>query len=345
MVKSLIFFSVFAALNALAQPNDPYLAKEQWWVKSAEETGGASIQAAWSITRNKYMPKVAIIDSGIDTDHPEFQNQILVNSKEIPGNNIDDDNNGCVDDVLGCDAMSMRGNISDSGNHGTHVAGLIGARHNNKIGIAGAARFVKIIPIKLQFGNMPAEEMDGQFARAIDYAINRGADIINMSLVIPVDRPQFRAAIQRAQKKKILIVAAAGNDNVEVNQYPALYANKFSNILVVAASTPQRIRASFSNYSPLFAHVFAPGAQILAPVPGAIYQYKSGTSMATPIVSGIAANILATYGKLPPEALKERIIETSHRFENFEGAVSSKGLVNAYNAITGQMSINFSWKK
>lgn len=343
----LLGLSFFIAGATYAQ-NDPFL-NLQWWTKSAVATGGATLEEAWKITKNKYTPNVAVIDTGVDVNHPDLQGQILVNQREIPNNGIDDDRNGCVDDYFGCDALTMQGDVSVSMFHGTHVAGTIAAKHNNGIGIAGAARFVKLIPVKVDFSKTPSLEIaDQAVARAIDYAVMRGADIINLSFGTNDPIPFTKMALSRAHKRRVLVVIAAGNDGSELvarNVYPALYARNFSNILVVASSTEELIKAASSNYSPLFVHVFAPGQRIYATMPGGAYDYKNGTSMATPVVAGVAANIYATYGKLPAEAVKERIIETSHRFESFDGFVSSNGLVNAYNAITGQMSINFTWKR
>ena len=138
---------------------------------------------------------------------------------------------------------------------------------------------------------------------------------------------------------------AAGNDSsvLDDSHIMSIYAKKFSNIILVASSSKQRVISHFSNYSSDNVHVFAPGQNIFSTLTFNAYGHKSGTSMAAPIVSGIVALVLSNHGMSAAKNMRDRIIKTSHKFETLSGKVYSNGLVDAYNAITGQLSLNFIW--
>lgn len=334
----LIGLLTLGTISSFSQTNDPYIS-EQWWIKSDFENGGANILKSWSIAKKNYNPKIAIIDSGIDINHFDLKKNISINSKEIPNNNIDDDNNGYLDDYYGYSVPQNNGDVSDTHSHGTHVAGIIAAENNNMIGIAGTSTGSKIIPIKITGRN------DGiELSKAILYAVKRGADVINMSIGVTDDVPEFRNAIKIASQNGIIIVASAGNESKHSYKLPARYSKEFNNIIVVASSDQERVMSYFSNYGSDIVHVFAPGNDIYSTLPNNSYGLKSGTSMAAPIVTGIIGLVLQTYGKAAARTMKDRVIGTSHRFESLSGKVYSNGLVDAYNAITGQLSFNFVWK-
>ncbi len=338
MKNTLLILALLQGLSAFAQTNDPYLST-QWWIKDLDN-GGANIENAWAITQKNYIPKIAVIDSGLDVNHEDIKDKILINTKEIPRNGIDDDGNGYVDDYYGFSSYGIRGDLTPLHAHGTHVAGTILATHNNYVGIAGAAKYGVLIPIRFDI----YDETGDSVAAGILYAIARGADVINISAGFAPDSPKMRAAVKLANEKNIIIVASAGNSSRITDSYPALYAKEFKNVITVAASNPERMMTSFSSYGKDVVSLFAPGSDIFAPVPKDRYDYMSGTSMSAPIVTGIVALVLSTHGPKAAPTMRERLIETCHRIEMMNGKVYSNGLVDAYNAITGQMSINYVWR-
>lgn len=337
---------LFLLLNILvcsfAQTNDP-LVSGQWWLKSNTETGGVNLINAWKIAKRKYTPKVAVIDTGLDVDHEDIKANILVNKAEIPSNGLDDDGNGYIDDYYGYSAVDNNGDLTPNGDHGTHTSGTIVAIHNNRVGIAGTAKYAKLIPIK--FDIFDAVKATDTIAEGIFYAIKRGADIINISAGSPVTSKKLENAVKKAFENDIIIVLAAGNSSKEnASNYPQNYAKKYSNMIIVASSNDDRKMSSFSNYGKESVHVFAPGSEIWAPISDNKYMFMSGTSMAAPIVTGVVSLVLATHGRKAAKRMRERIINTSHRFETLGGKVYSNGLVDAYNAVIGQYSLNLIWR-
>lgn len=232
--------------------------------------------------------KVAVIDTGINYLHPDLQNNLAANTKEIPDNGIDDDNNGYIDDYYGWNAALKNGNPMDKFFHGTHVAGIIGASSNNEIGIVGINWKVSLIPIK--FVDDEGGGSTETAIRAIDYAVLRGVKIINASWGGPKSSPLLEEVISRCRDKGILFIAAAGNettDNDKVPSYPANY--QLDNIISVASIDLHKDLSWFSNWGAKTVHVAAPGESILSTVGGSRYGFKDGTSMAVPHISGAAA--------------------------------------------------------
>ncbi len=204
----------------------------------------------------------------------------------------------------------------------------------------GVSSYLKILPIKI---NTAYHKIDGQMPSAIHYAIDRGVDIINISLKTGFHK-LISDAIERAKKKNILIIAASGNKSQNSADYIALYKTWFSNVVSVASSDRDRLKSYFSNYGSESVDIFAPGSDICSTIMKNKYGIKSGTSMATPVVSGVAALVLATHGKQAAKTMRERLVGTAHRFEALSGLVSSNGLIDAHNALTGQLSLNFLWE-
>ena len=287
-------------IRAETAPNDPRFG-ELWGLNNVGQgsgTAGADIgaTAAWSRSTGSGDVVVAVLDSGVDYTHPDLASNIWANPGEVPGNGIDDDGNGYVDDVRGWDFVNRDNNPMDDNSHGTHVAGTIGARGNNNLGVTGVSWDVSIMPLKVldHYGN-------GSISAAIDaigYAWRNGAVISNSSWGGIFSSQALRDAIQTAgTSADHLFVAAAGNSGTvmdapnAVKFYPAAY--DLPNILSVAASDRNDQLAGFSNSGWLSVDLAAPGVDILSTMPGGGYGSKSGTSMAAPHVAGAAALLRA----------------------------------------------------
>ncbi len=244
---------------------------------------------------------VAVIDSGVDCDHPDLASNIWVNSAEFNGTpGVDDDGNGFVDDIHGVSVVSNEhsGNPDDDHGHGTHVAGIIAASANNSEGGVGIAYNTQIMPIKAaQYSGVLATS---DIAEAIYYAIDKGADIINMSFG-GYTRSQLEEDALAVAFGQAVLVAAAGNDGMH-NEWPCkypippepMYPSALTWVLGVMASTESDNLASFSNYdctphTNVEYEVMAPGVDIMSTLPDGQYAAWDGTSMAAPVVSGIAA--------------------------------------------------------
>jgi len=306
-------------------PNDLYFDK-QWYLKKINATG------AWDTVRENQDFVIAVIDSGVQIDHPDLRDNIWRNVMEAPGNHIDDDKNGYVDDVNGWDFVDNTPDPSpkfDEGftengiMHGTVVAGVIGAVGNNATGVTGVSWHTKIMPLKVLADNGEGDTKN--VVKAIDYAINNGADVINLSFVGFNYSKIMEAAIRRAYQAGIIVVAAAGNEqgqgygySLDVTPlYPACYdGNAGENMVIgVAATDTLDQKASFSSYGHKCVDITAPGVSIFST---AVYSpnhkigdeylnkyydgYWSGTSMATPLISGAIALIEKANPKL---SLKE----------------------------------------
>ncbi|MBA3474808.1 MAG: S8 family serine peptidase [Rubrobacter sp.] len=259
------------------------------------QTGGtadADVDApeAWNTTTGDTGTVVAVIDEGVDTNHPDLKNNIWTNSGETAGNGIDDDKNGYVDDVNGWDFYNNDRTVYDLGDgdkHGTHVAGTIAAEGNNNLGVVGVNWKAKIMPLKF-LG--PDGGYTSDAVAALNYAVNKGVKISNNSWGGGGPSQTLLEAINKADTAGHLFVAAAGNEGVNNDttaHYPSSYTS--ANIISVAATDNKDALASFSNYGSSSVDLAAPGVGILSTLPGSTYGSYSGTSMATPHVTGAAA--------------------------------------------------------
>jgi len=283
---------------------------------------------AWQVTQGDHNIIVAVMDSGIDNNHPELSENIWTNLNEIPGNNIDDDNNGYVDDIHGWDFQD-NDNFSLSGSalhhHGTFTAGLIAARVN-ETQIAGVAPNVRLMDLRvLDHRNRFKRKEWPQLTAALNYAIDNGARVINMSFTSNEEPPaEFRNALRRAVASNIVIVGATGNYSPEV-QFPG----RFEEVLTISAIDQNSEIAPFSVDGPEVDFV-APGVDVESLMPGQSYGMSSGTSWASAYVSGAIALLLSIDPSMSlaevTQALKQSSLElgTQGRDDIF-----GYGLINA----------------
>lgn len=289
---------------------------------------------AWKITSGSHDMIIAVIDSGAKIDHPDLAGNIFTNLVELNGvAGVDDDGNGYIDDVHGWDFAYNDPNPDDDLGHGTHVAGLIGARHND-IGIAGMMANVQIMPLKFLTKERKGDTKHAVLA--IDYAIKMGAKIINNSWGSEGTSEVLQKAIQAANEKGIIFVASAGNsknDNEKKPVYPSSY--NIPNIISVGATNGLGDKASFSNYGKSLVHVFAPGSLVVSLTPDDQDLWKSGTSMAAPIVSGALGLLLTQYPGMDVQTAKARLMETADNKEKFQ-ELGLSGRLNTYRLLLGK---------
>ncbi len=263
---------------------------------------------------------VAVIDGYVDYTHPQLEGNIWTNSQEINGNGIDDDGNGFVDDILGwnfLDGNNEINRIDPLEGHASHVAGII-AGNNNGIGNSGIAPNATIMPVVV-IGPFTGEEE--RIAQGIRYAVDNGARVLNLSLGGGSVNTTLKEALIYAKEKGAVIVSASGNDGLNSSagnerfssiRYPAAYASEFG--IAVGAVNRDRQVADFTNRAgtDLLDYVVAPGEDIYSSVPINTYDFWKGTSMAAPVVSGVAALMLNANPNLTPEQVEQIITGTAN---------------------------------
>ncbi len=325
-------------------PKDSSFAK-QWGLYNNGKNGGIfspgvagediNVMKAWDITKGltgDKAIKIAVIDTGVEYTHPDLKSQMDVNLAELNGKpGVDDDGNGFVDDIYGYDFSNKDGDPADGHGHGTHCAGVIGASHNS-IGVAGVMANVKIVAIKFLSDKGSGEAIDA--IAAIDYAIKRGVNVMSNSWGGGDKEQSLLDAIKASEEAGIVFVAAAGNESNNNDSNPSYPANyDVSNVISVGSYTSAGARSSFSNYGLKTVHVTAPGSTILSTYKGS-YANLSGTSMATPHVSGVVGLLLSKEPGLTPSEVRERLIRTSTQTSKLKSASLSGGRVDAYRALT-----------
>ncbi len=316
--------------------NDPFLNKV--WAFDDASNNGISINSAYLNYGNEPTSPVivAVVDTGIDYRHEDLKDVVWVNQKEIPGNGIDDDGNGYIDDINGINTLirDSAGKATsenfDTHSHGTHVAGTIGAKQNNGLGIAGIASNVKIMAIRTVPND--GDETDIDVAEAFIYAARNGARIINCSF--GKNSNEGRQLIPDTlkyigDKYGVLVIAASGNDSTDIDKfptYPASFTNE--NLLIVASTTIGGKLSYFSNYGKVNVDVAAPGSNVYSTVPGNKYEYMSGTSMASPTTTGVAAEILSHHPDLTAAELKNLLIRSVTPIDSFKKKMVSGGRID-----------------
>lgn len=325
-------------LRPTLQPNDTrFQDGTLWGLKNNGGQGGvvgADIDAegAWDITTGDTNVIVAVIDTGVRYTHQDLAAQMWRNPGEIPGNGIDDDGNGYVDDIFGINAPGNNGDPMDFYDHGTHVAGTIGAAANNGSPHVGVAWKVRIMALKFlnPFG-FTADAIE-----CLDYAVAKGAKISNNSWGGGPFNQGLLDAIIAARDAGHLFIAAAGNDgtdNDSIPHYPSNY--EVDNVISVAALDRADRLASFSDYGLTTVHLGAPGVAIFSSTAGSDseYQFFNGTSMATPHVTGVAALLAAKYPQATYSELRDAILQTVVPIPALAGKCTTGGRLNAYQAL------------
>jgi subtilisin family serine protease len=277
---------------------------------------------------------VAVIDTGINWDHPDLKDNLFTNSGEIAGNGVDDDKNGFVDDVHGWNFHANNANSNDDHSHGSHCAGTIGGTGNNGLGIAGVVWNVSLLPVKF-LGADGSGSTAGAIG-AVRYATLMGAKVLSNSWGGGSYDRALEEAIEASHAAGAVFVAAAGNSSLNNDQsatYPANYP--VPNVISVAATDNRDALASFSNFGKRKVHVAAPGVRVWSSVLGSEYKSYSGTSMATPHVAGAAALMLSINSAWSAEEIKDRLIRSSDPVPALARKVLSGGRMNLANAVAG----------
>lgn len=312
-----------------AEPNDPDYG-DQWAFSQIKAP------KAWDTRTDSADRVVAVIDTGVDYRHPDIAANMWTNPGELPGNGVDDDGNGIVDDVFGANFVptTATGDPMDDNKHGTHVAGTIGAVSNNGLGVAGTNWTTKIMAVK--FLSADGSGTTAGAIRAIEYATGMGAHVMNNSWGGGGFSRALEDAIRQADNAGILFVAASGNagtDNDVSPHYPSSY--EVPNVLAVMATAPSDAKASFSTFGATSVDLGAPGVDILSTVPGGNYAAFNGTSMATPHVAGAAALVWAEHPSLTHVELKQRLMDTAEVIASLSGLSVTGARLDLAKAIGG----------
>ncbi|MBK24224.1 MAG: hypothetical protein CME70_09515 [Halobacteriovorax sp.] len=284
---------------------------------------------------------VAVVDTGVDFNHEDLKEVMWVNEGEIPGNNIDDDGNGYVDDVHGINTLTRdsdgnaTGNMKDTHSHGTHVSGIIGAKQNNGVGIAGVASNVKIMGIRTVPNS--GDELDVDVVESFLYAAKNGAKIINCSF--GKSHNEGGQAVSEAikyigEKYGTLVIAASGNSSQDIDRrltYPASFEN--DHLMVVASTSNRGGMSYFSNYGKKNVDLAAPGSSVYSTTPNNRYSSMSGTSMASPSAAGVAAEVLSHNPELGPVELKRLLMESATKVGRFSSKLVTGGRIDLYSAL------------
>jgi subtilisin family serine protease len=349
---------VLQSQQSLSSPTDDVRFSDQWHYDNTGQNGGTpdadiSLVDAWSVETGSTEVIVAIEDGGIDFNHEDLAGNMWMNSGEIAGNGIDDDNNGYVDDIYGYNFADDTGDIY-IGNHGTHVAGTVAAETNNGIGVAGVAggngndNGIRLMSCNV-FGSST-----GGFPEAFVYAADNGAVISQNSwsytypyvyeqaVLDAIDYFIENAGGANSSMDGGLVVFAAGNNRSQSRWYPAFY----SKVMAVASTNKNDQKASYSNYGS-WVDISAPGGEmssssdpsgVHSTLPNNKYGLMQGTSMACPHVSGVAALVVSKYnGNITAAELWNKLVDNTDNIDNINGNYAGKlgsGRLNAYKALT-----------
>ncbi len=322
-------------------PNDSRFS-DLWGLHNTGQSNGtldADIDApeAWDLTTGRQDVVVAVMDSGVDYNHEDLKNNMWKNPGETPGNGIDDDGNGYVDDYHGIDATNNSGDPMDDDGHGTHAAGSIAAVGNNGIGVTGVCWNCKIMALRFLSadGGAISDEIE-----SIQYAVDQGVKIISGSFGEYNFSQSEKNAIDAARNSGVLFMFAAGNDgeNNETHpHYPS--SNDSENIIAVGVSDRNDQLVSWSDFGVTTVDIAAPGDEILSTVLNNGYQVESGSSMATPHVAGLAALLKSYNPSLTWLDIKNLILNNGDKIPSAEGKLVSGSRINAYKALMGEMGI------
>ncbi|MCX7626180.1 MAG: S8 family serine peptidase [Candidatus Sumerlaeaceae bacterium] len=314
-------------------PNDPLFA-QQWQFRNVANVG-ADIRAtsAWDTTTGSQHIVLAVVDSGLQLNHPDFENRVWVNPGEIPGNGKDDDNNGFVDDINGWNFYTGSPDVGPTLGHGTSVASQVGAATNNALGVAGLNWNSPLMILNIFSPTGWATDADA--ADAIVYACDNGARVINASWGSPGYSPIIADAVAYARSKNVLICAAAGNYSFDADAHPFYPAAIGSDALLSVGGTTNQDGWIY-NYGIRSVQISAPALMVyLARYPGT-YGYGSGTSFAAPLVTGAAGLVLARWPNLDAATLRMRLIASATPLEQLQERNVANGRLDAAAAVSIQ---------
>lgn len=330
-------------------PSAPWQWIAPWWMWSAGSSTAGSIQVqavpgidigladAWRLYDGGSRDVVvALVDTGIDYTHEDLVGRIWTNTDEIPGNGIDDDGNGYVDDVYGWNFYSGTNDVyvGTEDAHGTHGAGTIAANAGNGVGIAGIVQsdHVKVMAVKA-LGGSDGSGTTASIIQAIQYAEANGAQICNLSLGSSQNDPALYRTIASS---KMLFVVAAGNDGTDLEtapSYPASY--DLDNLIAVANIRYDGELDPTSSYGAASVDLAAPGSYILSTTPGGTYSYMTGTSMAAPMVSAAAAMVYSAFPNATLADVKDILLASVQKLDSLSDCTATGGMLDLGAAMAG----------
>lgn len=306
----------------------------------AQTNAPIQLQSAWSQMSSSVSPVVvAIIDTGVDMNHEVFVDSgaIWTNPNEIAGNGIDDDANGYIDDVHGWNFAANNNSPMDDDNHGTHVAGIVLGTTQDIAAYPMQPAAIRIMPLKFLDASGMGTTSDA--VKAIYYAVNNGAKVLNNSWGGGGYSNSLLDAIAFAYSRRVVFVAAAGNassNNDVTPTYPANYS--VPGVISVASTTDADGLSSFSNFGVSTVHVGSPGSSIWSSLPNNFYGRASGTSMATPFVAGLAALMLRENSSLSAYQVRELLFAGAQKISSLQTKTTTKARINAYNSVVAAKS-------
>jgi subtilisin family serine protease len=307
------------AAPALAAP-DPLLA-DQWALSQPRAVGAAE---AWTQSQGQGVV-VAVLDSGVQLDHPDLKANLWSNAGEVAGNRRDDDGNGYVDDVHGANLFSGNGHVADDEGHGTHVAGIVAARAGNGTGGSGLAPQARIMAVKVLDSTRSGDS--ATLAAGIRYAVDEGARILNVSINGDATTSDLTSALRYAGQKGATIVASAGNNSRNLDLQPSFpAASTEPAVLSVTAAGESGGLLDFANRGLTTVDLAAPGDTILSTARASGYENRSGTSMAAPFVAGGLALLAAARPDMSQAALRGALMSSAPRRGGLAGLLGSGGL-------------------
>ncbi len=318
--------------------NDPAMS-QKWGLQKMQA------KKAWDVSQGSKEIIIAVIDTGIDINHKDLKANLWVNTgetgidpitkKDRSKDGIDNDRNGCIDDVHGCNFITGTGDLTDNHGHGTHIAGIIGAEGGNGFGISGVAPKISLMILKYYDPKASGVNNLKNTIRSIQYAVDKKAHIINYSGGgLEFSQEEFDA-VQLAAQNKVLFVAAAGNERSNSDQakyYPADY--ELSNIISVTAVDPKTQVLATSNYGVSTVDIAAPGQDIFSTLPGNSFGLMTGTSQATAFVSGVAALVMASNREYSAADVKRYILKTGDEYPWLRSKTGTSKKLNIYKALT-----------